>query len=88
MSYRILKAPQFSQPFRLPCNATHLAAGSVLLQEDYEGVEHPVAFYSKKFNPAQMQYATVDKELLSIILSLQHFTYYLLPGGEIIVYRF
>ena len=85
-SYPILRAPNFSKPFKLACDASDLAAGSALLQEDDEGVDHPIAFYSKKFNPAQTRYATVEKELLSIILSLKHFHYYLMSSSEIIVY--
>lgn len=85
-SQPVLRAPDFNRPFKLACDASDLAAGSVLLQEDDSGVEHPVAFYSKKFTPAQTRYSTVEKELLSLILSLQHFEYYLVPQAEIHVY--
>ena len=84
-AYPILRAPNFSLPFKLACDASDQAAGSVLLQED-QGVDYPVAYFSKKFTPAQTRYATVEKELLSIILALDHFSYYILPQLEIIVY--
>lgn len=85
-SHPILKAPDFSSPFKISCDASDQAAGSVLLQEDDQGIDHPVAYYSKKFSPPQTRYATVEKELLSIILALDHFSYYLLPQSEIVVY--
>ena len=52
-------------------------AGSVLLQEDDNGVDHPVCYYSKKFNKHQRNYSTIENECLSLILALQHFDFYL-----------
>jgi hypothetical protein len=42
----------------------------------------PVAYYSKKLNSAQMNYATIDKELLCVIATLCEFCS-MLPGTEL-----
>ena len=73
----VLKSPCFDKPFTLATDANDVAAGAVLFQEDDQGIEHPVAYFSKKFNPHQRNYSTIEKELLAIILSLQHFEVYL-----------
>ena len=46
----VLTVPDFSSLFKLAVDASDVATGAVLLQEDDEGVEHPVCYFSKKFN--------------------------------------
>ena len=57
----VLTAPDFKSPFKLAVDASDVAAGAVLLQEDDEGVEHPVCYFSKKFNKSQNNYSTIVK---------------------------
>ena len=56
-------------------DASDIAMGAVLLQEDSVGVDHPVCYYSKRFDCHQSNYLTV--ETLALVLSLQHFEVYL-----------
>ena len=41
------------------------------------GVDHPVCYFSKKFNASRMNYSTIEKERRSLILAVQHFKVYL-----------
>uniref|UniRef100_A0A3B1J0P6 Gypsy retrotransposon integrase-like protein 1 n=1 Tax=Astyanax mexicanus TaxID=7994 RepID=A0A3B1J0P6_ASTMX len=72
----VLAAPNFSTPFKLEVDASAVGAGAVLLQEDESGVEHPVCYFSRKFNKHQVNYSTIEKETLALMLSLQHFDVY------------
>ena len=72
----VLAAPDFSKPFQLEIDASSIGAGAVLLQEDGCGVAHPVCYFSRKFNKHQLNYSTIEKEALALLLALQHFDVY------------
>uniref|UniRef100_A0A1A8NMF2 ribonuclease H n=1 Tax=Nothobranchius rachovii TaxID=451742 RepID=A0A1A8NMF2_9TELE len=72
----VLAAPDLARPFKLEVDASAVAAGSVLIQEDSAGIDHPVCYFSKKFNRHQLHYSTIEKETLALLLSLQHFHVY------------
>ena len=46
----VLLAPNFAKEFKLAVDASDTGAGSVLMQEDGNGIGHPVSYFSKKFN--------------------------------------
>ena len=72
--------PNFDLPFKLSVDASNFGVGAVLSQDDENGVEHPVSFYSKKLNQHERAYSTIEKEALALITSLQHFEIYLKNG--------
>lgn len=73
----VLVAPDCSRTFKLEVDASAVGAGAVLLQEDINGIDHPVSYYSRKFNKHQLNYSTIEKEALALLLALQHFEVYL-----------
>lgn len=73
----VLAAPNFSKSFKLEVDASGVAAGAVLLQEDSEGIDHPVCYFSRKFAKHQINYSTIEKETLALLMALQHFEVYL-----------
>ena len=77
----VLSAPTFSHPSKLAVDASDIAAGAVLLQEDADGVDHLVCYFSHKFNQHQQNYSTIEKECLALILALQHFDVYVSSTG-------
>lgn len=62
--------------FRLETDASNYAAGAVLHQI-IEGKTRPLAFFSKTFDPAQRNYEIYDKEMLAIMLALDHWRHFL-----------
>lgn len=72
----VLKAPDFSIPFSIEVDASGLGAGAVLTQHDADGLVHPVAYFSKKFNNSQKRYSTIEQETLALLLALQFFDVY------------
>ena len=77
LSAPVLKAPDFDKAFKLQVDASDIGIGAVLLQEGDQGIDHPVCYFSHKFNKHQINYSTTEKETLALLLALQHFDVYL-----------
>ena len=73
----MLVHPALNEPFILDTDASGVAIGAVLIQER-DGLERPVAFYSRKLNGAERRYSTNKRELLAIVESVKNFRVYLL----------
>ena len=76
----VLAFPDFNKPFDIYTDASDTQLGAVITQE-----EKPIAFYSKKLNPAQTRYTTTEKELLSIVETCKEFRTILL-GQQLVIY--
>jgi hypothetical protein len=75
----ILVMPDFEKQFKLLVDASEIGAGAVLMQEQSTGIDHPVLYYSKKFNKHEKNYSTIEKECLALMLAIQQFEVYLNP---------
>jgi hypothetical protein len=76
----MLSFPDFNKPFEIYTDASDFQLGAVIMQE-----RRPVAFYSRKLIPAQRNYTTGKREMLSIVETLRAYRNILL-GHEIIIY--
>lgn len=72
----VLAAPRLNEPFKLHVDASKIGAGAVLLQEDDNGIDRSVGFFSRKFKVYQLNYSTIEKEALALVWGLQHFEVY------------
>ncbi|MBW0513610.1 hypothetical protein O181_053325 [Austropuccinia psidii MF-1] len=66
-----------SLPTIVESDASDYALGAVLSQVNDSG-KNPIAFYSRKLLPAELNYEIHDKELLGIVWALKHWRAFLL----------
>jgi hypothetical protein len=76
----LLSYSDLNKPFHIHTDASHYQLGAVISQDN-----HPIAFYSRKLQPAQIRYTTTERELLSIVETLKEFQNILL-GQQIVVH--
>ena len=80
----VLSCTDWNKPFTLQTDASGLGVAAVLCQEHEDG-DHPVAFYSRKFLPAERNYSGVEQECLAVVNGVKHFDVYLSGGVFTIV---
>ena len=73
----VLLHPDLTKPFTIETDASDFAIGAILSQSDNNGILHPVAFYSRKFTPPEINYPVYDKELSAIIAAFEEWRPYL-----------
>ncbi|KAJ2952044.1 hypothetical protein O0L34_g4305 [Tuta absoluta] len=72
----ILQYPDFSKEFNLTTDASNVALGAILSQGPI-GSDRPIAYASRTLNDSEMNYSTIEKELLAIVWSTKYFRPYL-----------
>ncbi|KAL4145628.1 hypothetical protein PRNP1_013295 [Phytophthora ramorum] len=80
----ILKLPDPDKAFAVSTDASKIAVGGVLSQQQ-DGFDHPVAYFSKKLNVSEQKWPTHEQELFAIKLCMGRWRVYLL-GRQFVVY--
>lgn len=62
---------------RVETDASNIGMAGILSQPGPGGQWHPVAFWSRKFSGAELNYGTPDQELFAIVESFKHWRHYL-----------
>lgn len=65
-------------------DASDIGMGAILAQQDKNGNERMISAFSKNFDKHQFNYSVTDKELLSVVKSIEHYRHYLL-GTEFLL---
>ena len=80
----ILQSPNWDLPFEIMCDASDFAVGVVLGQR-IDKKPTAICYASNTLADAQLNYTTMEKELLAVVFALEKFRPYIL-GSKIIVY--
>jgi cleavage and polyadenylation specificity factor subunit 1 len=72
----LLAHPEPTAQLALFTDASTSAMGAVL-QQRVDNTWQPLAFFSKKLNPAQQKYSTYDREQLAVYEAVKHFRHML-----------
>jgi len=76
-----------TRPTKLETDASDLALGVVLSQLCEDEKWHPVAFHSRRFSPAEINYDVYDKEMAAIVAAFKEWAYMLMSvDDQILVY--
>ena len=62
----VLHSPDFDKTLILQTDASDKGIGAVLSQNNENGAEHPVAYFSSKLLLRKERYSTVEKECLAV----------------------
>ena len=68
----LLAHPKPDAPLCIMVDASDVAVGGVL-QQQVDGDWQPIAFFSKRLQPAETRYSTFGRELLAVYLTIRHF---------------
>ena len=84
ISTPIIQPPDWSLSFEIMCAASDYAMGAVLGQKK-DRKHLAISYASKTLSGPQLNYATIEKELLAVVFAIDKFRSYLV-GAKVIVY--
>lgn len=76
MNDPLLQYPDFSRPFNLTTDASDFALGAIISQGPI-GSDRPVCYASRALTDSEINYSTIEKELLAIVWATRYFRPYL-----------
>ena len=86
ISAPIIQPPDWKLPFEIMCDASDYAVGAVLGQTK-DKKHYAIAYASKTLTGAQLNYATIEKELLAVVFAIDKFRSYLVGDQGHRLYR-
>jgi hypothetical protein len=75
----VLTLQDFNQPFEIECDSSGTGVGAVLMQN-----KRPIAYFSKALSKNNLSKSTYEKELMVLVLVVQHWHPYLLGRSFVV----
>ena len=73
-----LISPDYTKSFYIFSFASYDTVAAILLQNNDDGLDHPIAFFSKTLRDVEMKYDPIEKHAYALIKSLKTFRIYIL----------
>jgi len=80
----VIQPPDWSLPFEIMCDVSDYAVGAILGQRK-DKKSYVIYYANKTLTNAQMNYTTIEKELLAVIFAYEKFRSYLI-GSPVVVF--
>lgn len=74
----ILILPDWKKEFHVHVDASSITLGAMLAQPGKGGIDHPIAFSSRKLSTTKKNYTTTKRKGLTMVYALQKYRHYLL----------
>jgi hypothetical protein len=80
----VIQPPDWHLPFKIMCDASDYVVG-VVLGQSKDKKQYAIFYASKTLNGPQLNYTTMEKELLAVAFAIEKFRSYLV-GAKVIIY--
>ena len=77
--------PDWKIPFCVETDASGIAVGAVLTQDDGNGKKRVLEFFSSKLNDAKRKYSAGDLETYAVVASLRKWKVYLQAADKVVI---
>lgn len=71
----MLALPNFTQPFKIECDASGRRVGGMLIQGG-----RPITYYNNPLVDSSLSKLVHEKELMTLVLAKEHWRHYIMAG--------
>ena len=68
--------PSHNAETRLVTDASNIGMGASL-KKRFDGIWKPLAFFSRKFSPSQLNYSAYDRKSTAVFVAIRYFKFFL-----------